>query len=164
MVRFCLTFALLATACASDDGGSTSSGGESDGTTTEATTGATTEATTGATTGATGATTGSMTSGGSGSASSGATTGDPVTCGENTCAAGQICVQLGLRCDYNMDPPMFYTPEPTCESVPDSCAGMEEPGLTNCIASEFCQDTVCGQLTTLEAGLLECEDHDCDCF
>lgn len=160
---------LLFTACPDKDEAMTDSTGSTTGSTTDPTTTdgsttveATTEATTGATTGATTEATTEGTTGTTG------TTGGPVfplECGDLTCAEGQICVNPGDVCNYDLDPPDWVAQPSACQDVPPQCAQMQDPaaqimciGLVYCINSEF------GVPTELQTGVLQCADQGLDCF
>ena len=89
----------------------------------------------------------------------------PLECGDLTCTEGQICVNPGGVCDYDLEPPDWVAQPSACQDVPPQCAQMQDPaaqimciGLVYCINSEF------GVPTELQNGVLQCADQGLDCF
>lgn len=88
---------------------------------------------------------------------------DEVECGMVTCTENQFCLQPGEDCDYNSDPPEFFTPAPKCEDVPSNCQDMSDAELVGCLGTEFCP-THNSDFTSFMAGKLECPSEAPDCF
>ena len=151
-----LLLAVALAACAGDDASSTSAS-----TTTTSSSTSTTDAT--EATDATDAT--------SGSTGTTDTTGDdpfdfpPAECGDVTCAAGQLCLQLGTRCNTNTDPPEWYTPPPSCVAVPPACADATSETVAACLDDELCTDSsAIGGPASYENGRVGCGPVHLDCF
>lgn len=88
----------------------------------------------------------------------------PVACGMEMCVEGQICVQPGEDCDYNSDPPKFFTPPPTCGDVPSTCEDKTGQALADCLDAEYCPDDIGGLPTEYKDGKLTCSTQALDCF
>ena len=137
-------------------------------TTTDATTVTTTDvATTDATTTTTDATTTDATTTDATTATTDTTGGPvfPLECGDLTCAEGQICVNPGDKCNYDLDPPDWVPQPSACQDVPPQCAELQESAAQiMCIGEAHCINNEFGTPSELQDGVLQCADQGEDCF
>jgi len=96
------------------------------------------------------------------------TTGGPVfplECGDLTCADGQICVNPGDKCDYDLDPPDWVPQPSACQDVPPQCAELQDSAAQiMCIGEAHCINNEFGTPSELQDGVLQCADQGEDCF
>ncbi|MCA9658453.1 MAG: hypothetical protein KC486_08915 [Myxococcales bacterium] len=154
-----LTLALSVVACAGDDTSSTSA---TTTTTSASSSSASTTDATGATesTGSTEATTSST-----GDGSTDPFDFPPVECGDITCEEGQLCLQPGVKCNTNTEPPEWYTPPPSCVAVPPACADATAQTAAGCLGDELCTESSdIGGPASYEAGKVGCGPVELDCF
>lgn len=128
----------------------------------ETTTGAATELTSGDTMETSGAT-GETTEPGCTPEECGVEKFPPVMCNEVMCVMGQICVQPGEDCDYEKDPPEYFTPPPGCQDVPAECVAKDWDELASCLGGELCGPSIVGDPEYF-AGKLDCPAVAADCF
>lgn len=149
---------LLAACPEKDDGSTTEDTGTSSGTTADTTEPTSTAATDTSATGDTDTDTDTSTS-------TGGPVFPPVDCGDVTCSEGQLCVNPGDDCDYNMMPPA-YVPQPSaCKDVPPACAQMQDADArAQCLGEMLCPFFDFGGPSNLKDGLLSCPAQSPDCF
>jgi hypothetical protein len=96
------------------------------------------------------------------------TTGGPVfplECGDLTCAEGQICVNPGDKCNYDLDPPDWVPQPSACQDVPPQCAELQDSAAQiMCIGEAHCINNEFGTPSELQDGVLQCADQGEDCF
>lgn len=153
--RLALLALLVTSACAGDDGGTTTASTGTDATSTTAastSTATTQESTTDSTT--TDATTT-------------ATTGAPplmVECEGIPCLMGQVCVSPPSTCDYNQTPPAVVQAPAYCADYPAACIGLAPEMVDACIFGAFCADSVMPEASGYDAGQVDCFPGWYDCF
>lgn len=148
---------LLAACPEKDDGSTTEDTGTSSGTTADTTEPTSTAATDTSATGDTDTDTDTDTS-------TGGPVFPPVDCGDVTCSEGQLCVNPGDKCDYDLMPP-DYVPQPSaCKDVPPACAQMQDADARAACLGEMLCPVFEFVPVSLKDGLLSCPAQSPDCF
>ncbi len=85
----------------------------------------------------------------------------PVECGDVTCDLGLLCVEGGAHCN---EQGMMLFPAPACAPVPESCMGLADALLNECLTNTVCAGP--GWLLDsawFDQGFVACPDIDADC-